>query len=164
MNVFNWQVWPKPVCASEKLKLVVADATGAFLQGKKITRNLYFRLPKNTGDLGITGVAPGSLLKCEKAIYGTNDAARQWYLALREILESLGWEAQTFENATFQLCDKNGERISLMCFHVDDFLMGWNMRHLDVEKHMTALKNAINFGKWECIKENQSLWQILQTR
>ena len=118
-------------CASEKLNLVVADATGAFLQGKKITRNLYFRLPKNTGDLGITGVAPGSLLKSEKAIYGTNDAARQWYLALREILESLGWEAQTFQNATFQLCDKNGERISLMCFHVDDFLMGWNMRHPD---------------------------------
>ena len=73
------------VCPSEKLNLVVADATGAFLQGKKITRNLYFRLPKNTGDLGITGVSPGSLLMCEKAIYGTNDAARQWYLALKEI-------------------------------------------------------------------------------
>ena len=37
----------------------------------------------------------------------------------------------------------------LMCFHVDDFLMGWNMRHPDVEEHMTALKNTIHFGKWE---------------
>ena len=85
------------VSASEQLTLMIGDARGAFLQGKRITRQLYFRLPKNTGDFKLTGIAPGSLLRCEKTIYGTNDAARQWYLALKEILESLGWKALTFE-------------------------------------------------------------------
>ena len=69
-------------------------------------------------------------MKCEKAIYGTNDASRQWYLALKETLEGLGWEDVTFENATFQLLDAEGNRIALMCFHVDDFLMGWDLPYM----------------------------------
>ena len=78
------------VSASEKLVLIVGNAKGAFLQGKKITRQLYFRLPKNTGNFALTGIATGSLLRCEKSIYGKNDVARQWCLALEEILESFG--------------------------------------------------------------------------
>ncbi len=50
-------------------------------------RELYFKLPSNLGPLKIPGVEPGCLLKLNKSIYGTNDAARQWYLALVDILK-----------------------------------------------------------------------------
>jgi hypothetical protein len=41
-------------------------------------------MPRNLGGASIPGVPAGSLLKCNKSIYGTNDAARQWYLAFSE--------------------------------------------------------------------------------
>eukprot|EP00972_Heterocapsa_arctica_P043701 6451356-Heterocapsa_arctica.AAC.1 len=59
-----------------KLKLHGADVTGAFLQGQKIERELYFRLPKNLGPLTIPGVQDGDLLRLNKSIYGLNDASR----------------------------------------------------------------------------------------
>ena len=46
------------MCASDKLHLTVADVKGAFLRGKRIQRDLYFRLLKNLGDMGITDVEP----------------------------------------------------------------------------------------------------------
>ena len=80
-------------------------------------------------------------------------------MALKEIFESLGWKALTFENAAFQLRDASGNRIALMCFHVDDFLMGWNLRHPDAQKHIKALQDAVDFGKWENALIEQSVLQ-----
>ena len=95
------------ISASEKLELTIADVTGAFLQGKKIDRDLYFRLPTNLGRCRLKGVAPGSLLKLGKSICGTNDAARAWYLAVMEIFQKQGWSKPSFEPATFDLFDED---------------------------------------------------------
>lgn len=65
-----------------------------FLQGLKIDE-LYFEPPKNLGKAQIPGVQPGALLKLSQ--YGVNDAARQWYHAIKGILLRLGWESLTFE-------------------------------------------------------------------
>eukprot|EP00959_Pyramimonas_sp_CCMP1952_P377026 7897215-Pyramimonas_sp.AAC.1 len=62
---------------------------GAFLQGKVITRELYFRIPTNLGKRAIPGVKAGDLLKLNKSIYGAGDAARAWYVARRETLVKL---------------------------------------------------------------------------
>ena len=83
------------------MKLTAADVRGAFLQGLKIDRELYFELPSNTGKAMIKGMEPGSLLKLKKSIYGVNDASRQWCQSFRAILIQLGWEPLTFENAGF---------------------------------------------------------------
>lgn len=62
-----------------KLELIVADITGAFLQGLPTQRELYVRLQRNLGRCTIPGVPSGSLLKLNKSIYSTNDAARTMY-------------------------------------------------------------------------------------
>ena len=71
--------------ASRLMKLTAADVRGAFLQGLKIDRELYFEPPKNLGKAQIQGGQPGSLLKLKKSIYGVNDAARQWYHSIKGI-------------------------------------------------------------------------------
>eukprot|EP00972_Heterocapsa_arctica_P069646 10291329-Heterocapsa_arctica.AAC.1 len=58
------------LAASLKLKLHGADVTGAFLQGQKIEREPYFRLPKNLGPLKIPEVQEGDLLHLNESIYG----------------------------------------------------------------------------------------------
>ena len=54
---------------SRGLKLSAADVRGAVLQGWKIERDLYFKLPANMGLTMIPNVAPGSLLKLKRSIY-----------------------------------------------------------------------------------------------
>ena len=49
--------------SSLNLDMVLCDVTGAFLQGQKIDRELYFRILKNLGKTNIPGVQPGDLLK-----------------------------------------------------------------------------------------------------
>eukprot|EP00959_Pyramimonas_sp_CCMP1952_P050318 1051561-Pyramimonas_sp.AAC.1 len=66
----------RSLVSSLNLDLVIADVKGAFLHGKAIARELYFRIPTNLGKRDIPGVKAGDLLKLNKSIYGLNDAAR----------------------------------------------------------------------------------------
>lgn len=106
-----------------KFELVVVDVTGAFLQGLPIQRELCFRLPKNLGRCSIPRVSRGSLLKLNKSICGTNDAARAWYPSIRSVLLGNGWEALVFEPASFVMRDSQRNLLAVMIVHVDDFLM-----------------------------------------
>ena len=99
------------LAASRFMKLTAADVRGAFLQGLKIDRELYFEPPKNLGKAKIPGVEAGSLLKLKKSIYGVNDAARQWYHSIKGILQRLGWESLTFELAGFVLRDPTNKEV-----------------------------------------------------
>ena len=152
--------------ASRGLKLSAADVRGAFLQGLKIERDLYFKLPANMGQTTIPNVAPGSLLKLKKSIYGVNDAARQWYQSFKGILLEQGWKPLTFENAAFIYRDETtGDVVAMMALHVDDVLMAMDFQKFpelcqQLEENM---KKAVEWGSWkECSKEREVLWKMLQ--
>lgn len=57
------------------------------------------------------------------SIYGTNDAARAWYLSIRSVLFDTGWEALVFEPASSVMHDSKRNLVAVMIMHVDDFLM-----------------------------------------
>ena len=85
--------------SSRLVQLKTADARGAFLQGKKTERELYFRVPRGLGPRTSRGPEAGSLLLRNVSMYGYNDAARPRYWALAEILKRLGWMKLRFETA-----------------------------------------------------------------
>ena len=89
------------VCANEGLDLYGADIKNAYVQGRTIDRDLYFKYPKFLGKCKLKGIAPGSLLKLCKVIYGINDAARAFWLWLSDTFVELGWQKHPFEPATF---------------------------------------------------------------
>ena len=127
------------LAASRLMELTAADVRGAFLQGLKIDRELYFEPPKNLGKAKVPGVAPGSLLKLKKSIYGVNDAARQWYHSIKGILLRLGWESLTFELAGFVLRDPTSKEVmAILALHVDDVLIAW-----DEKKHPKERQDMI---------------------
>ena len=133
------------------MKLTAADVRGAFLQGLKIDRELYFEPPKNFGKAKIPGVAPGSLLKLKKSIYGVNDAARQWYHSIKGILLRLGWESLTFELAGFVLREPTSrEVIAMLALHVDDVLIAWDEKKYPKEcKDMQEkMQKEVDWGQW----------------
>ena len=143
------------VAATFKLSLIVADVTGAFLQGKNITRELYFRLPRNLGQCRMPfGIPVGSLLRLNKSIYGTNDASRAWYLAIRDMLLKQDWKPLSFEPASFVRRNTSGKLIGLMCLHVDDFLMAVDEKDSEGKLLTRRLAGAVDLGSLKnCGKE-----------
>eukprot|EP00959_Pyramimonas_sp_CCMP1952_P262099 5480715-Pyramimonas_sp.AAC.1 len=92
------------------------------------------------------GLEEGSLLKLNKSIYGTNDAARAWYKRIVQILKQVGFEQLQFETTAFKLMRK-GELVGLLCLHVDDMLMAFDMeknREL-CEQIIKQLKEQVEF-------------------
>ena len=103
------------VCAYHKFTLLAKDIKNAYFSGKNVGREIYLEPPKG----GLPGVEPGRLLKARKAIYGFAEAARLFWLALREHLESDGWRESRLEPALFYL-RVEGRLRGILVTHVDD--------------------------------------------
>ena len=58
------------------------DVKAAYLQGNLIERDIYLRPPPEYNN--------GQLWKLNKTVYGLCDAARAWYLRVKQELLSLG--------------------------------------------------------------------------
>ena len=65
--VFSW-------CASNKVKIMSADISSAYLQGKQNERIILYRIPR--GGIPGAGVPEGSVIAARVPIYGTKDAGR----------------------------------------------------------------------------------------
>ncbi|CAI7775131.1 unnamed protein product [Closterium sp. NIES-53] len=90
------------------------DATTAFLNGI-LEEEIFLAQPEGFDD------GSGRVLKLKKALYGLNQASRQWYLKLREVLEEIGFTPSTADHSLFML--GKGEQRSFMVVYVDDILI-----------------------------------------
>eukprot|EP00435_Cladocopium_sp_Y103_P034047 s298_g8.t1 len=106
------------VCKKRRLR--GGDISAAFLQGTSIKRKLALRLPSD----GIPDdeVPPGSLLICEKSVYGTCDAPRGFWKELYDTLLECGLKSVPMETSAYYLPGPQGEVLGLLGSHVDDLL------------------------------------------
>ena len=89
------------------------DIQAAYLQGNAIGRDVFLKPPREYDE--------GKLWKLKKAVYGLCDAARVWYLKVKEKLLSLSAKMCSVDNSLFRWY-KHGRLQGIMCVHVDDFL------------------------------------------
>ena len=110
--------------------------------GKEIGRELYLLPPKG----GLPGVLPGQVMRARKAIYGFAEAARLFWLALREHLQSDGWCESRLEPALFYLRDSSLKLRGILVTHVDDIQAGVDAAYLEsaFQKSSLALEFATN--------------------
>ena len=83
-----------PTCSREAVRLALSltlamgwtchslDIKAVYLQGNEISREVYLRPPPEFAD--------GQLWKLRKTVYGLCDAARHWYLRVRDQLTNIG--------------------------------------------------------------------------
>lgn len=90
------------------------DIKAAFLQGNNITRDVFLKPPKEASD-------NNKLWKLKKAVYGLNDAARQWFLSVKTVFDSLGCVQSKHDPALFSYYRDN-TIIGILMLHVDDFI------------------------------------------
>ena len=132
------------VCANKRFLLFAKDIKNAYFSGKSMDREIYLEPPKG----GLPGVAPGQLLQAKKAIYGFAEAARMFWLALREHLQEDGWEESRLEPALFYYRVKQSLQ-GILVTHVDDLEGGINPDYLEAafKKSSAALEFATNHYK-----------------
>lgn len=107
------------ITATYGFVLLSKDVKNAYFSGKPIQRDLYLRQPRG----GLPRLHPKQLLKAKKAIYGFAEAARLFWLALREQLMSDGWSESRLEPALFYLRER-GQLRGILVTHVDDIEAG----------------------------------------
>ena len=114
-----------PTCSKEAIRLALTltsamgwtchslDVKAAYLQGNEISREVYLRPPPEFAD--------GRLWKLRKTVYGLCDAARHWYLRVKDQLSDLGAQVCSLDPALFSW-RWNGRIEDVTCIYVDDFL------------------------------------------
>ena len=127
------------VCVHYKFVLLAKDIKNAYFSGKSVNREIYLDQPKG----GLPGLRPGQLLRARKAIYGFAEAARLFWLALKEHLESDGWVESRLEPALFYL-RRAGELKGILVTHVDDIEGGVQASYMDKAFYNSA--KALEFA------------------
>eukprot|EP00435_Cladocopium_sp_Y103_P054380 s860_g17.t1 len=106
------------VCKKRRLR--GGDISAAFLQGTRIKRKLALKLPSD--GIPDDDIEPGSLLICEKSVYGTCDAPRGFWKGLYDTLLECGLKEVPMETSAYYLPGAEGEVLGLLGTHVDDLL------------------------------------------
>ena len=101
------------VAQSQKWTIKTTDIKSAFLQGQELKRVVYIKPPKEADT--------SSIWKLKRCLYGLNDAARQFYMSLREELLKLGLQISSLDPSLFYL-SKQGKLCGMLVSHIDDFL------------------------------------------
>ena len=127
------------VCTHLKFTLLAKDIKNAYFSGKDVGREIYLDQPKG----GLPGLKPGQLLRANKAIYGFAEAARLFWLALKEHLESDGWKESRLEPALFYLRWR-GRLVGILVTHVDDIEGGVHKDYMDKAFYHSA--KALDFA------------------
>ena len=146
-----------PTCMKENLRVLLMlsatykwtiksiDIKCAYLQGREIDRTLYMKPPPEAGRETVW------LLK--KALYGLNDAARVWYLKVKETMFQFGAVKSKFDESVF-FWKESDKLVGAAACHVDDFLL-FGKRDF-IEKIAKNLKD-----KFLVSSENESAFKYL---
>ena len=137
-------------CTGQALRS--GDITSAFLQGAPIDRTLLMKVPHdripNENGVGYSH-PPGSYLIALMSIYGSRDAPRGFWLALRDELVRQGFHE--IEPAMYSLV-KDGQFRGLATTHVDDVLWCGDE---ELQKAMEKVQQRFTFGSTECLGEGE---------
>ncbi len=101
------------------------DVEKAFLQSGSIDRKVFVRPPKEAG------VDDQKVWQLNVAAYGLTDAARRWYLKLKETLLDCELMMCEVEPAVFYMRDSKEVLKGIMVTHVDDFLFAGEGKFLE---------------------------------
>jgi len=118
------------------------DIKSAYLQGNNIQRKIFLKPPKEYDD--------GRLWRLKKTVYGLCDAARAWYLRVKDELKLLSIEICSVDKSLF-FWRRNGKIEGIICIYVDDFLYAGTQLFCNMvieklkEKFLIGSAEAINF-------------------
>ena len=121
------------------------DVQSAFLQGSRISRDLFIKPPPQA--------STSKIWKLQKCVYGLIDASRLWYLCVTEELKKLDATKSVHDEAIFYY-HHNGKLEGIISTYVDDIFWGtsnFNKNIIDMIKEVFQISkenqnNSIYLG------------------
>ena len=127
------------IAALKQWTVKTTDIKSAFLQGKKLDREVFIMPPKESH------TPNGKIWKLRHGLYGLKDGARQFYQSVKEELLKLGFTQCQLDPAVLYI-QGNKKLKGMICCHVDDFLHAGDQ---NFEKLMGKLRERFSAGKIE---------------
>ena len=103
----------------EGLDAKVIDIDNAFLNGD-LDHEIFMKMPEGYKGC-IQDYEDGKALKLDKAIYGSVQAARQFWKKLTSKFKEAGFEPSVVDPCLFQCNDDRG--LSILIMYIDDLLI-----------------------------------------
>ena len=127
------------LAAINRWDIETLDVEKAFLQSRELQRPVYVRPPREA-----VGSDRTKIRKLKTAVYGLCDAAREWYLTVKQSFLCLGLKESKLEPSLFYKTSSSGQLEGILCLHVDDIFLAGNRRFKGVTE---LLKEKIKIGK-----------------
>ena len=127
------------LAANSKFDVVSMDIRAAFLQAKKLDRDVYMEPPKDIKK-------EGKIWKLLKPLYGLDDASRKFWLTVKEELKNLGLRTVPGDEA-FYFENRENKLIGFVLSHVDDFTVAGTDEF--IEKIVSGISRKFTVSKIE---------------
>lgn len=102
------------IAAERDYEMIQIDFETAFLNAK-MTEEIFVKPPQ-----GYECKRPGTVLKLVKAIYGTKQASREWWIELDSFLKGLGYQSSPLDECLYYKCVDG--KIMFVTVYVDDMI------------------------------------------
>ena len=136
-----------PICNKDSIRLLLMtaassewtiqhiDVQAAFLQGRRITRDVFIIPPFEA--------ETNTIWKLNKCIYGLVDGPRMWYIELRDTLIQLEMVVSSYDES-FLFWYQNKKLMGVIAVHVDDMIFCGHK--LFKQKVIAALKKKFRLS------------------
>ena len=146
----------KVISASRGWSAVTFDVTTAFLQGKKISRQLYIKAPHEglpaIEELGWDTVQPGQLLQILKSAYGLTESPRLWYLEVVDRLKTTPLKELDICRCVF-VAAHEGRTWAILVLHVDDGMLFGDSEDERFKKLRAQINEMFPIKEWKPVSE-----------
>ena len=139
------------MCANHKLTIRSGDVTSAFLQAEQSLEDQQLTVwaPSELAVLfGANPEHPTMALRVMKAFYGLVQSPRCWFDHITGKLRSFGWQQLLSDKCVFFLTD-GGRIVGLAGLHVDDIVIGGDLKSSVFNKAQERLEQSFRWGKWQ---------------
>ena len=133
------------IITTHHLKICDLEIKVTFLQGSPVTQDVYLMYPNEAGR--------NKLCKLKTTVKGLGDAARSWYITVKEELLKTGAEMSEFYETLF-ISRNEGKLHALIVCHIDDYygssvlfnqqIIDKIKEKFDMVKKMTACLNTLD--------------------
>ena len=138
------------IAVQKRWEVIYEDVSAAFLQGKRLEREVYVKIPTIYPPETTTPLTDFLGPECRKDIvrltkggFGLCESPRLWYLEYRRTLQELGGRELRLLPGFFVFNNQKGELIGMCCIHVDDTRYAGSG---EAEKIWEQLHKRLRFG------------------
>jgi len=134
----------------------IVDIEAAFLEAD-LDEEIYIEWPDGIADFHYENetTMTDNCIRLDKAMYGTVQAARQWFKKLRDCLLNMGLKQSRVDPCVFYE-KREGILTLLLCTYVDDLAVTGTQA--DVNKFKLALKQYFNVKELGQLRKHLGVW------